>query len=325
MKTTHTFQTGLSLVELMIAMTLGLIVSGTVATIFLQSKASYTQNDEINYIQDNGRYALNAIAHDLEVADFWGGIVAPDAITFETNPVVDDYLVGGFECGKATKSINSVLSWTYDATNAINYHTSPDPSVVAVNYPCVAGFQTDSDFLTVKRVRGLGTTALEAHKVYLYSDGSDGQFHTNSVALSGTQTAWEYYANLYYIKDNNLIKMYLGWDDINSEYAMFETELAEGIERFHVVFGIDNGFDTTADYYTSSPTPTELEKAVYARIYVLARASKEINGYTNAKSYELGDVTISYLSNTDGYYRRVFSTSVVLRNARIINRISENI
>jgi type IV pilus assembly protein PilW len=321
-------QTGLSLVELMVAMTIGLIVSGAVATIFIQSKASYSQNDEINFLQDNGRYVLNVLAHDLEVAGFFGGMAAPDTILFETDPSVDDYLIGSgnLECGKATKYINSVASWTYDATMPIGYHSSPDSSVVAFNYPCVSGFQAGSDFLSIKRVRGNPVTAsLEAHKVYLYTDRSEGEFHTSTVALPSTMTAWEYYVHLYYLKDNTLKKMYLGWDDTNNRFAMYETDLAEGIEKFHIVFGIDddNDSDTTADYYTSSPDAAELNSAVTARVYVLARGSKEMQGYTNAKSYQLGDLTINYSSNSDGYYRRVFSTAVVLRNPIMLNKFSD--
>lgn len=320
MKHPTPFQTGLSLVELMVAMTIGLVVSGAVATIFIQSKASYRQNDEINFLQDNGRYVLNVLANDLELAGFYGGIVAPISITFETDPTVDDYLIGGgnFECGPATRIINSVASWTYDASMPITYLSAPASGTdVAFNYPCVAGYQTNSDFLSIKRVRGNpinATASLEPHKVYLYGDLDDGEFHTNAVSLPSTLTAWEYYVHLYYIKDNTLKKMYLGWDDTNSRFAMYDTDLAEGIEKFHIVFGIAGADTTTVDFYTSSPTPTQLAAAVTARVYVLARGSKEMSGYTNDKTYQLGDITMDFSSNSDSYYRRVFSTSVVLRN-----------
>jgi type IV pilus assembly protein PilW len=328
MKQNHNTQSGLSLVELMVALTIGLIVSGAVATIFIQSKSSYTQNDEINYLQDNGRYALNMLASDLEVAGFFGGMAAPDTITFETDTTVDNYLVGGsnLECGPATYTINSVASWTYDASTPIGYDSDPSSTTVATNYPCVAGYQSGSDFLTVKRVRGNPATgSLANNTVYLYTDRSDGYFATNAVTLPSTMKAWEYYVHLYYLKDNTLKKMYLAYDSINHNYAMYETDMAEGIERFHIVFGIDGSSDTDTipDYYTSTPTANELTSAVTARIYVLARGSQEMSGYTNAKTYQLGDLTVNYSSNSDSYYRRVFSTAVVLRNPAMIKKFSD--
>lgn len=332
MKHIKSNQTGLSLVELMIAITLGLIVSGAVATIFLQSKASYSQNDEIGYLQDNGRFALNTIAHDLELAGFFGGMAAPGTIVFETDSTVDDYLMAGIECGPATKVINGTASWTYDARSAINYRSGPvTDTVVAAQFPCIAGYQSDSDFLTIKRVRGNKITDkndLAENTVYLYTNRSEGAFNTKDVELQSYQTAWEYIANLYYIKDNTLKKMYLGWDDINGNFNMFETDMAEGIEKFHILWGIDSQGEgaegTAADYYTSSPSNTELRNAVTARVYVLARSSKEVNGYSNEKSYQLGDISINFTLNSDGYYRRVFSTAVALRNPIMLNTFEGN-
>lgn len=315
-------QSGLSLVELMVALTIGLIVSGAVATIFMQSKASYTQNDEINFLQDNGRYALNLLAGDLETAGFFGGMAAPSTITFDP---AAPYLLSGtaLECGPATLTIGGVASWTYDATSPIGYSAAPSSTAVATNYPCVAGYQNGSDFMTIKRVRGNPVTALADHTVYLFTDRSDGFFQVTPKTLPAGSTAWEYYVHLYYIKDNTLKKMYLAWD--GSKYAMRETDLAEGIEKFHIVFGIDSTADTNSipDFYTGSPTATQLASAVTARVYVLARGSKKMPGYTNAKTYQLGDLTVDYSQNSDSYYRRVFSTAVVLRNSAMIAKFSD--
>jgi len=324
----NTRQSGFSLIELMVAITIGLIVSGAVASIFVQSRESYSQNDEINYIQDNGRYALNLLANDLEVAGLFGGMSSPATITYETDPTVDNYLLAGIECGKASKFINGVPSWTYDATMAISYSKSPSSSVVALDYPCVPSFQAGSDFLTVKRVRGDPVTAaLSPDTVYLYTDRSSGVFHTSKVALPSNMTAWEYFVNLYYIDNNTLKKVYLTYDSNTKAYIMKETDVAQGIEKFHVVFGIDTttDLDSIPEYYTSTPSATELAAAVTARVYVLARGSKQMTGYTNAKTYQLGDVTVDYSTTgkSDGYYRRVFSTAVGLRNLAMVSKFSD--
>ncbi|MCK5640752.1 MAG: PilW family protein, partial [Gammaproteobacteria bacterium] len=51
-----------------------------------------------------------------------------------------------------------------------------------------------------------------------------------------------------------------------------------------------------------------------AHIYVLARSPQQETGYTNSKSYKMGSVTKS--AYNDGYYRRVYTSTVVLKNLR---------
>ncbi len=62
-----------------------------------------------------------------------------------------------------------------------------------------------------------------------------------------------------------------------------------------------------------------MRSVVTARIYVLARSIEPDAGYTNNKVYQLGDVQKDYSSNSDSYHRRVFTTTVQLRNR--VNRI----
>ena len=93
--------------------------------------------------------------------------------------------------------------------------------------------------------------------------------------------------------------------------------LVEGVENLQIEYGLDTSSppDYTADYYTASPTPAELEEAVNARIYVLTRSINEVTGYTNDKSYQLGETTVA--AANDGHYRRMLQTTVVLRNGEL--------
>ncbi|MEN5115905.1 prepilin-type N-terminal cleavage/methylation domain-containing protein [Luteimonas sp. TWI662] len=59
---------GMALVELMIAMVLGLLVVGAAFAIFLSNQRSYTANEDLNRIQENARIALDLIARDIRAA-----------------------------------------------------------------------------------------------------------------------------------------------------------------------------------------------------------------------------------------------------------------
>ncbi len=65
-------QNGLSLVELMISITLGLILMAGVLQLFLSSKVTFNAQEGISRIQESGRLAMNFIAKDVRSAGFTG-------------------------------------------------------------------------------------------------------------------------------------------------------------------------------------------------------------------------------------------------------------
>lgn len=65
-------QRGLSLVELLVAMVLGLLLLAGVIEVVLGSKRSYQSGIALAELQETGRFALEAIAQDLRNAGFTG-------------------------------------------------------------------------------------------------------------------------------------------------------------------------------------------------------------------------------------------------------------
>ena len=65
-------QTGLSLIELMIAMVLGLFLLGGVIQIFVSSSQVNRLNESIARVQESGRFALDFISADLRQAGYKG-------------------------------------------------------------------------------------------------------------------------------------------------------------------------------------------------------------------------------------------------------------
>ncbi len=61
-------QAGLTLVELMVAMLLGLVVIGAVVSVLLSSRQSYTTNNGLSQVQDNARIAFELMARDIRQA-----------------------------------------------------------------------------------------------------------------------------------------------------------------------------------------------------------------------------------------------------------------
>lgn len=87
-------QLGLSLVELMVSMVIGLLILAALTFVYLGSRATYRSNDAVARIQESGRLALDLMVEDLRMAGFAGcrtrSLSVADGTLFNaTNPPVN--------------------------------------------------------------------------------------------------------------------------------------------------------------------------------------------------------------------------------------------
>jgi type IV pilus assembly protein PilW len=324
-------QRGLTLIELMLGVTLGFLVSGVVLSLYINTSRSLAQNERYAWMQENARFSLKTLSEDLSMADFWGQVIATDVISTNVTPPVGD-------CGVDIDAFNGNT-----AILANNYH----PGMIWTQFtPCAAltaNMRPNTDMLALKRVEGsstastfvdvadvdndsntteiltLGASDLVNGNVYLRSTRSVGTFVDDASPTNppGTgETDWRYIPRVYFIRDHYetpgdgipaLCRLTI------SGVAFTTTEcIAEGIEDLHVQYGIDTDQDGIANIYTSTPDLSEMESAVSARVYLLARSIDADPHFTNDTEYVLGDANIPVAN--DGYYRRVYSTTISLRN-----------
>ena len=97
-------QSGLTLVELMIAMTLGVIMAGGVVTLFTFNRHSFNRDEMILRMQDDARQGLRELINDLSMAGYWADLMLPATVTPDTSLAV------GTDCGPA-----GVVNWIYQA------------------------------------------------------------------------------------------------------------------------------------------------------------------------------------------------------------------
>jgi type IV pilus assembly protein PilW len=88
--------------------------------------------------------------------------------------------------------------------------------------------------------------------------------------------------------------------------------LAQGIEDLQVEFGLDPDGDGEPNVYVADPSLAQMQTAVSARIYVLARSVERDIQYTNDKTYQLSNAPA--YAPADNFLRRVFSVTVGMRN-----------
>lgn len=319
-------QNGFTLVEIMVAMLLSLLLGVAIVTVFVNNSHSFNQDDNVMRMQDDARFALQQIAFDLNMAGHYAELLSPASVTPDTNLAI------GLDCGPAT-----VANWTYRTTQPA---TGDSLSLIALDNvtsaQVVAGhscFLADevapgTDVVSIKRVAGAETAVFRDGGVYLRTNGTVGLLYRQpltgapAVAVALPRTEWEYRPAIYYIRqyayalgDNipTLCRKVLG----GAGPSMLTDCIATGIENLQIEYGIDTSGDGNPNAYMSAPTLADLQNAVSARIYLLARTTENDVRYTNQKTFSIGNAP-DYSPN-DSFHRRVYSTTVAIQNIRSMN------
>lgn len=301
-------QRGFSLVELMVASTIGLMLLTALVALFISSKVSHTDTERRGFLYDNGRYALTALSDELRLADFWGAARPTDIV----NHAQLDALTS--DCsGSAAGYGYTVSIWASTAASA----------TVA---SCVSNAQTNSDVLFVKHVSSSPTAAasVAAGRTYLAANATrailfDGADTKPTTATGGDVPSgqfWEYVATAYYVSNATaglptLMRQRL----VGSTWGTPE-EVAAGVERVRLLFGVDSSGDGVPDSYVNAAS-ADWANVVAVKIYLLLRSEESDPTYADTKTYQLGDITVDP-NPDDGYHRTVFDTTVALRNRRLL-------
>ena len=68
-------QLGLTILELLISLTVGLFLFAGVLSVFIGMRTTTEETTSYGALQENARFALNIISEDLARQAFWGGAV----------------------------------------------------------------------------------------------------------------------------------------------------------------------------------------------------------------------------------------------------------
>lgn len=316
---------GLSLVELLVSVMLGLLLSAGIVRVYLDSKSSYLIEEEMARIQENGRFALHLLQRELALAGFFGG----------------GWSIADFTPLSSVPDCGSAADWPLTPTTPVDllndYVDGAVQMASGVILDCVDGseLQAGSDVLALKRSAaeatlrdgvyqpGLSGAATGQWYLRLVDYGADVSWwragiipaaEVNPVGGTGVDY-WESYANIYFVRNYSVDpgdRIPSLCAERLSASAMRTQCLIEGVESLQIEFGIDSNGDGVPNQYMTAPAPADLARAISARVYLLLRSLTPV-APTNSKDYQLGQTAIA--AKNDAYLRRVFSTTVQLRNA----------
>lgn len=307
-------QAGYSLVELMVAMGLGVLLSTVALQIYVEGLRTFRQADELGRMQENARFALYVLGQDVKMAGFFGASGSPPE--------------RGAAGGPADPAPDCGAGWAYDTTNSITY-VGPNGDA-PTTLTCLDGgvFPAAGSALGIKRVEGLWTASgAVGAGIWVETENNFGAILQDPVP-NPDRAYWRYMARVYSIRDYSaspgdgipaLVRQEL--QDTGQFTAATDTDalLVDGIEGFAVEWGIDTDTtatdptgDSTPNYFTTTLNPGD--RPIAARLHVMVRAKEEDQTYTDGanKTYQLADQTMGPYA--DKYRRRIYSTTVLIRN-----------
>ncbi len=333
-------QRGFTLIELMVAITIGSVIMLLLSAVFLSSSVARKESERSARQIENGRYAMQILGDDLKLAGYLA----------EFNPNVLSL--------PATKP--DPCLFTVAALNAalpLHVQGYDNPSGAAIP-SCITDLRAGTDVVVIRRtstciVGAAGCDATIASAPYFQAslcgsgtelasvtvtdyfvlDASTGTFGKHKKDCTTIADVRRYLTRIYFVANNDnagdgvptLKRAELGAGGFTI------VSLVEGVENLQMEYGVDTNNDGTPDTFTADPDSftyagcatapcvVTWRNVMAVRINILARNTENSPGYTDTKTYTLGkkadgtDNTIPAFN--DAIKRHAYDGQVRINNA----------
>lgn len=338
---------GLTLVELMVTMALGLFLVGVMGTIFLGSKGTFQSQNQVARLQESARFSVDTISADLRMAGFQGcrglGTTTPMVNTLNTPtafrynfaqgvwasrhngsawvPALDSTLTSLTAAPASPGDVLTVrravgTGWSLtaemaSATSALN--VTPTGQITAGNLLMVSDCSGSAVFQATNASPGVGGSIAHSASVTATPGVS-----TSSLGRAFLQDAVVYRLTTvtYYLAPSQRTgktSQRALWSFTSPVYdgTTQPQELVTGVEGFRVTLGLDSNGDGAADAYAAPADVTDWSQVVTVQTQLLLASTED--GITSSfQPYTFDGTTVT---PTDRRLRTVVSLTAQVRNA----------
>jgi len=306
---------GMTLVELLVAITLGLLVIAGIGQIYTAAKRSYDIQTNMSRLQDAGRYAIDILTRDIQRAGFWG-------LTDMRYLIANNVVIPGNDVAPNGTCPSSNTAWGTMIRERI---FGLNDNVPPLFYPCISDdwLPGGGDVLVVRyadpaQPNSCSDTAQYSYirtwpYSYLVSQSTNPECTSNQ---PGT-TVHRVVARAYYVQRNsdatcNGTIPSLAMEELTTGGLPIKRDLIVGVENLQFQFGVDTDNNNSVNQYVNANQISNWNQVVAVRLWVLVRSECPETGYNNNAQYTMGD-TPPFTKN-DSYRRQLYSTTVALRN-----------
>jgi len=334
---------GWTLVELLVAMALGLLIVAGIGQIYLAAKRSYDIQNSIAQLQEVGRYTTEVITQDIRRAGYWGLMnlntvdLAADSAgkIFPTNDV-----------SPAGTCPNGNTDWGRMITRKV---FGLDDT--ALGYDCLATHWKRGDILTVRYADPSPVTTFDPDALYVHTAPLEASLvfgnpancqssasppgctfldYVDDTSFPPAAYSYRVVAHAYYVADSSTATQCgvasapalpaLAQETLSSGASSpgfpVKSELVTGVEQLQFQYGVDTDLDAarSVNQYMNADTVTATNNwnnVRSVRFWVLIRGDCPEAGYTDNSTYNMGN--FPYPVN-DSFRRTLYTSTVALRN-----------
>jgi len=340
-------QAGLTIVELMIAITLALLITVAVGLIFLSNQRTYRATDVIARQQESLRFATETIAYDLRMTGHFG-------CSFATSPANNTLVDRVSSSDPNVKYTAPIQGWTggsvpdgltttelfQSITGSPQDHSKSD--VFRVQYASAQHWPLDTAMATASDDIDIGGGADSfVGNILLLADCDRGELfvasHTatdtvikhagaNNTSASFTKafdTAAEvmrFVNRIYYIGTSNgrptLMRKSLKTAPLSGGGILETEEIADGIAEMQILYGEDTDGDEKVNIYRTASTVANWANVLSARVCLLYESSEsDVGERTGTNQFQkYTSCAGTEVTASDRRYRQSIMFTATLRN-----------
>jgi len=315
-------QSGFGLVELMIAMTLGLVLLGGIGYLYIGSRGAFRTTDNLSRLQENARYALDMMSRDIRMAGYVGcGNMASIKVNTIANPPVPQMTPGnalvGYDGGTGWTNPSTITRATgpdvlsvmgaFSSGASLAGNLTPSNANVQINGN-PDGFQTGDVLVVTNCVNA------DVFKATTISNASGTIVTVSHANSSNTGNRIGIYGPDAFLMRMNQYSYFIGINPAGNR-ALYRVglngnaeELVENVQDMQFRYGLDTNADGAADSY--SATPGNWAQVVSVTVNLLMR-SPDNNLSTSQQAVTFNNGTFN--APDRGLYQ-VYSATVGVRN-----------
>ncbi len=343
-------QHGFTLVELLLAMVVGLVVTAGLTQVFTGARQSYRLQEELSRLQENGRFALDILSRDIRMAGFTGCASQADNLANVLNGGTGRWYhdlsnpMLGFEGGVSVfpgefsasvrGNTDAIVVLLADPTSRVNVSTHAT-ATATFDLGQLHDFQ-QGDILVASDCRQSTlfqmTNVNDNATVQTVLHAQDNALTPgNCTGLAGSpmdcgpplaETRYQFnsdafvarlLAHAYYVGEKTVGSVTV---PVLNRYrltasGLVQDELLEGIEELQILYGEDTDNDGTANrYLPAASVGLDMNRVVSVRVSLLLRTRGD-GLATQPTAYAFNGQQVT---PTDRRLRRVFTSTIALRN-----------
>jgi type IV pilus assembly protein PilW len=317
---------GLSLVELMVAIALGLVLAAGAISIFVSNKRNYEVTEDLSRLQENARFAIEAMLDDLRMAGHVGCSHAIGNLRNLVGASVGDLAdfgmgLGGGQIGLGLRGIDNAdpkgSTWSPTSSTDLRNRMVAGTDAVTVRYVMAPGAS-----LTGRVLRGGSTVPVDTGGLgftpgglaAITDCGSGVLFRLSSDDIKAGElkradstdlgrdfdppTGSEVFPTAAPVR---ALRYYVGSGRAGgTSRSLFRAgegedpgqELVEGVEDMQLLYGVDTNGDRRPDVYLPAGhddlnDESEWEQTVSVRMGLLLRTVDEYDSQVDNRAYDL--------------------------------------